>query len=107
MGLRLLLFAMLSLGSFAYAEDKTCLVSGMHCEGCTQMVEGKLCDESKYSTCSVKITNEKKELGEVRLVTKDQAAKVDEQGVSAIITDSGYKMMNCKATPAAAKAKKS
>lgn len=91
-----LLLPLLFLGLPAQAEEKTCEVSGMHCQGCQEMVEGKVCDESKYSTCTVKITDAKKQAGEVHLVTKDVKAKIDEKALSAMIKDSGYEMKSCK-----------
>lgn len=100
--MRLILVSMLvsnlmAAGFTAVAEEKTCTVKGMHCQGCTEMVEGKVCDETKYSTCSVKITDAKKEMGEIHLVTKDTKAKVDEKTLSAVVKDSGYEMKSCKA----------
>lgn len=92
----------------AHAEDKTCAVKGMHCTACTEMVQGKVCDEGKYSQCDVKITNEKKEMGEIHIVTKDATAKIDESAVSAAVKDAGYTLQKCKASsakPAAKKAK--
>ena len=94
--MRLLICALFLMGSAVHAEDKTCSVSGMHCQGCQEMVEGKVCDESKYSTCTVKIIDAKKEMGEIRLVTKDAKAKVDEKAVEAQVKDSGYQMKGCK-----------
>lgn len=81
----------------AQAEDKTCSVQGMHCQGCTEMVQDKVCDESKYSTCSVKILDADKQTGEIHIVTKDKAAKVDEKAIGALVKDSGYEMKGCKA----------
>lgn len=92
--------------SYAHAEDKTCAVKGMHCEACTEMVQGKVCEDGKYSTCEVKITNEKKELGQVHLVTKDATAKIDEKQVGAAVKDAGYTLQKCKATAAKADTKK-
>ncbi len=80
----------------ATAEETTCAVKGMHCQGCTEMVEGKVCDEAKYSTCTVKVLDAKKQTGEIHLVTKDATAKVDEKAVGKLVEDSGYKMLSCK-----------
>lgn len=103
---RLFLIAMMSnvLGA-AYAEDLTCTVKGMHCTGCKEMVEGKLCDEAKYPTCEVKILDANKELGQVHLITKDNTAKVDQKSVSAIIEDAGYKLQKCSPTMTKGKTK--
>lgn len=93
-----------------HAEDKTCTVEGMHCTACKEMIEGKVCDETKYSTCDVKISNAKKKLGQIRLATKDATSKIDEDAIGAIVKDSGYEMKKCvqskaKSAGAAAKAK--
>jgi len=92
------LVSLFLVGFAASAEEKICSVTGMHCTGCTEMVEGKVCDEAKYSTCEVKVLDKKKKLGEVRLITKDTEAKVDEKALGAMIEDSGYKMTKCKTT---------
>ena len=94
--MRLIFCALFLMGFVAHAEDKTCAVSGMHCQGCQEMVEGKVCDESKYSTCTVKITDAKKQMGEIHVITKDAKAKVDEKTISAQVKDSGYEMKSCK-----------
>lgn len=100
------LFVIISLGYSAFAEETSCTVKGMHCEGCVEMVQGKVCDEAKYSICEVKVTDEKKKVGMIRLVTKDQSTKVDEKALGTIVEDSGYKLEKC-ATKASAKKKSS
>lgn len=94
--MKIILSVLLLAGLQAFAEDKTCAVTGMHCQGCTEMVEGKVCDESKYSTCTVKITDAKKKAGEIHFVTKE-GVKVDEKAVGELVKDSGYEMKSCKA----------
>jgi copper chaperone CopZ len=94
--MRFVLAVLLMTGFSAFAETKTCTVSGMHCKGCKEMVEGKVCDETKYSTCNVKILDAKKKIGEVHLVMKDSAAKVDEKALGEAMEDSGYKLKECK-----------
>ncbi len=79
----------------AKAEQATCTVKGMHCTGCKEMVEGKLCDEKKFSKCEVKIVDEKKEIGQLELTTKEANAKVDQKAVGAVIEDAGYKLEKC------------
>ena len=102
----ILLVAAFTFSAFASATETTCDVKGMHCTGCTEMVEGKVCDEAKYSTCEVKVTDAKKKAGHIRLVTKDETAKIDESAIGKIVADSGYKMGKCKAPKAAKEAKK-
>ena len=92
--------------SMAHAEEKTCAVKGMHCEACTEMVTGKVCEGGKYSQCDVKILDEKKEMGKIHLVTKEASAKIDEGAVSSAVKDAGYTMEKCKAGKAKAEAKK-
>ena len=96
----IIVIASLLVSGPAFAADTTCAVKGMHCKGCTEMVEGKVCDETKYSKCEVKVTDAKKKLGTVHLVTKDAAATVDEAALSKIIADTGYTMEKCKTTEA-------
>jgi copper chaperone CopZ len=90
----------------ARAEDKTCQVKGMHCESCMQTVTEKVCNESKYSTCKVSLIDEKKELGQVHLITKDAQAKIDEKAIGEAIKDSGYSMEKCVQGKAKAKSTK-
>lgn len=98
-----LIFALLMIGSAAYAEDKTCTVKGMHCKGCAESVDGKVCDKEKYSTCDISIKDEKKEIGAVHLITKDKDAKIDEKLLSKQIEDAGYKLEKCKPSVVAKK----
>lgn len=103
----MILMSLFLMGFGAYAEDTTCSVKGMHCKGCQEMVEGKVCDETKYSTCAVKIADAKKEIGEIHFVTKDEKAKVDQKALATVIKDSGYELKSCKAkAPEKSSAKK-
>ena len=94
--MRFVLSAIFAVSFWARAEEKTCAVKGMHCAGCVEMVEGKVCDEAKYSTCSVKIVDAKKEAGEIHLVTKDNKMKIDEKALGEVVKDSGYELKTCK-----------
>lgn len=102
----ILLVAAFAFGPFALATETTCEVKGMHCSGCTEMIEGKVCDETKYSTCEVKVTDAKKEAGYIRLVTKDESAKIDEAALGKTVASAGpkYKVVKCQASKAAKKA---
>ena len=82
--------------SAVHAEDKTCAVKGMHCDACVEMVQGKVCDQNKYSTCDVKVLSEKKNMGQIHLITKDEKAKIDETAVGTAIKDAGYNLDKCK-----------
>ncbi|NJL24388.1 MAG: hypothetical protein HC902_03900 [Calothrix sp. SM1_5_4] len=52
----------------AQAEEKTCTVKGMTCDGCVGIVKEKVCSGSEYSTCEV-------EIGKIHVVTKDARRK--------------------------------
>lgn len=92
----IVLFSAVLLTSFAFAEEKTCTVKNMHCQDCADTVTNSLCkDKSIYSTCEVKIINKTKEVGQVHLITKDAAAKVDEKELGTIIDSSGYQLDKC------------
>ena len=93
----ILLLAALTVGTWAGATETTCAVKGLHCTGCKEMIEGKVCDQAKYTTCDVSIVNADKKMGSIHLVTKDAAAKIDEKELGTIITDSGYKLEKCAA----------
>lgn len=93
-----LIFALLMISSGAYAADMTCTVKGMHCKGCAESVDGKVCDKEKYATCDISIKDEKKEIGAVHIITKDKDAKIDEKLLSKQIEDAGYKLDKCKAS---------
>lgn len=98
--MRYILLAFVLVGGFSVlAEEKTCTVKGPHCSGCAEMIEGKVCDETKYSTCKATILDEQKKIGEVHLVTKDAAAKIDEKELGKLIkaTDKKYQLEKCKA----------
>lgn len=105
--LKLSLYSLLAFLAFAArAEDKTCAVKGMHCTACAEMVTGKVCDDSKYAQCEVKILNADKELGQIHLVTKTTTDKVDEKALGEVVKDAGYSLQKCKVGKAKASAQK-
>ncbi len=79
----------LVLAGSAYAETKVITVEKMHCPDCVASVKAKLCTKGTYTTCDVKILDEAKELGQVKLVTKGKE-KIDMAKVEKIIGDEGY-----------------
>lgn len=92
------------------AEEKTCTVNGMECEGCVGMVQEKLCTpENGLTTCEVSVVDKNKKIGQLHLVTpKDSALKLEPKALSEVIKDTGYKVDKCvagapKAAPAKAK----
>lgn len=96
---QLLLAALLAAGVSAAAEEKTCTVSGMHCDACKEAVEGKVCDQNKYASCEVTVDGKHK-MGTVKLTTKETTAKIDEKTLGTQIEDAGYKLKGCKASAA-------
>ena len=96
--MKAILFTLLLSAGLVHAEEKVCQVTGMHCSGCTENVEGKVCgDGSKFATCKATIIDAKKEIGEIHLVTKDPAGKIDEGAVKTAVKDAGYVFKACKA----------
>jgi copper chaperone CopZ len=87
-----LIASLVLFASSVFAESKTFKVDGMHCADCAATVTEKLCDKKKYSTCDVKVIDEEKEIGQIKLVTKDKKAKIDMVKVAKIIEDEGYKV---------------
>lgn len=94
--LKIILGSLCLVGSLALAEEKTCVVSGVHCQDCVDTVKAKVCDPAKYSSCDVKLTDKKQQLGKVHLVTKDSKDKVDEKAVGELVKDAGgYTLEKC------------
>jgi cation transport ATPase len=91
----ILLLATLTVGTWAGATEITCAVKGMHCSGCKEMIEGKVCDQAKYSTCDVSIVNADKKMGSIHLVTKDAKAKIDQKELGTIVSDTTYTLEKC------------
>lgn len=86
------------ISSFAIAETSTFTVEGMHCSACKKMVSKKVCDDeaikSSSESCEVKITDAKKQLGEIKIVAK-KGATIDLTKVEAGVTAAGteYKVI--------------
>ena len=80
------------ISSLVFAESATVRVSGMHCAGCKHEIREKVCASTeakeKYESCSVEFTNQKKQIGEIKIVTKKDA-KVDLANVKAGIKAAG------------------
>lgn len=104
---KIVLGLMLFAGSYAFGEEKNCIVKGMHCSGCKEMVEGKVCDETKYSTCAVSIKDPKKEIGAIHLVTKEPTAKINIEELDKQVKAASDKYhLDCSAPKATKKSKK-
>lgn len=70
------------ISSVAFAETAKIEVKGMHCSGCKDMVSKSVCENPEIAktleSCSVKLTDEKKQMGEINIVTKpDTKLNVD------------------------------
>ena len=95
-----LLIALTFASAIAVAETGTFTVKGMHCSGCKETVTKKVCEGEagkNVESCSVKITDEKKETGEITIVTKP-GVKINETAVTAGVKAAGeeYKITDVR-----------
>ncbi len=95
-----LMIAITLVSAIAVAETGTFTVKGMHCSGCKDSVTKKVCEGEAgkdVESCTVNITNAKKEMGEVVIVTKP-GVKINEAAVTAGVKAAGdeYKITNVK-----------
>lgn len=75
----------------AAAETGTFTVKGMHCSGCKESVTKKVCEGEAAKgaeSCTVNITDAKKEMGEIVIVTK-AGTKINEAAVTAGVKAAG------------------
>lgn len=94
--MKLIMMAITLTSAFAIAETGTFTVKGMHCSGCKETVTKNVCGGEAgkdVESCTVNITNEKTEIGEVVIVTK-AGTKINVDAVKAGVTASGneYKL---------------
>lgn len=66
-------------------------VKGMHCEACVSAITKEVCTEGTYASCNVTLTDESKQLGEIRLVPKD-GQTVDAAQLKKSVSDIGYEV---------------
>lgn len=86
-----LMIAMSLASAVAFAETGTFTVKGMHCGGCKASVTKKVCEgeaAKNAESCTVNLTDAKKEMGEVVIVTKP-GVKINEEAVSAGVKAAG------------------
>ncbi len=81
------------IASVALADSTTTItVEGMHCSGCKDMVKAKVCGNEEIAknaaSCDVKLVDEKKQIGEVTIVSKPET-KVDVELVKKQVTAAG------------------
>ena len=90
------IFTLASLSSFA--GPKVFKVKGMHCSGCASMVTKSVCENEEikktYGGCTVKIIDEKNQIGELTFAEAGEA-KVDQEKIQTLLasTDETYKIV--------------
>ena len=101
--MKLVLGLVFSISSMAIATTTTIKVSGMHCGGCEKMVDQAVCKnaalKSTYSSCKVKLIDEKNQIGEITFEA-DPSQTVDQAQVQTLLTatDENYKIIPKKLT---------
>lgn len=82
----LLIASLIALSPLAKAETETLNVKGMHCGGCAKAIEDTVCKIEGLKSCSVKLTNAKKQEGQILIekadgqpVNKDEVIKALQQ----------------------------
>lgn len=66
-------------------------VKGMHCEACVSAITKKVCTEGTYASCSVVLTDESKQLGEIRITPKE-GQTIDTAKLKTAVSDIGYEL---------------
>ncbi len=85
-------------GTSVWAETTTITVEGMHCRACEKIITKNVCESDKikttYESCSVKITDKDKQVGQVVLNSKKDI-KIDIKSVKEAIQSAGteYKII--------------
>lgn len=78
--------------SLAMAETATYNLTGLHCGGCKAAIEGSVCKEMKdASSCSVEVTNKKKQTGKLVITTKDGTTIEDAKIIDLVSKAGEYK----------------
>ena len=72
----------------ALAETATFKVKGMHCGACAKSIEEKVCKMEGVTACSAKLTNAKKQQGELSITTADGQA-IDAGVISKLVGEAG------------------
>ena len=91
-----LFFAMSLISTLAFADTAKIGITGMHCSSCKALLTKSVCENETLAksidTCSVKLTDEKTQAGEINIVTKPEA-KLDMELVKAQVAAAGeYKV---------------
>jgi copper chaperone CopZ len=83
-----ILISSLILSSLAFADTATYEVKGMHCGGCKAEVEGLVCKMEGVKSCKAELTDKKKQMGKITIITED-GKPVDSTKVEEMIASSG------------------
>jgi copper chaperone CopZ len=76
---------------------ETLTVQNMHCGACAKSIENVVCKKSEFKTCTVKIKNAKKQLGEITIETAD-GQPVNREEISKLLEEAGdYPLVSEKA----------
>ncbi len=87
---------LLLAGLSAMAETATYKVKGMHCGACAKSIEETVCKMEGVTECKAKLTNAKKQQGELVLTTAEGTA-IDFKKVEELVSQAGdYKVVNSK-----------
>lgn len=94
--MRSILLSIVTLMAFS-ASAETLAVKGMHCGACAKSIEDVVCKKEGLKSCSVKLTNAKKKLGELTIETTD-GQPVDQTQISQMLSEAGdYTLATAKA----------
>lgn len=87
-----------SFSASVLAEEATYGLKGVHCGSCVSAVQAKVCKD-EFSECKAKVTNSKKELGELHLVTAKPEDKIDYAKIKAMVEEAGFELAPPPAAP--------
>ena len=92
--MKTIILSLTILASFAQAETTTYTIKGMHCSGCKEMITLNVCEnkeiQASTESCTVKVVDEDKEIGQIRMVTK-KGKKIDSTLVETGVKAAGEK----------------
>ena len=74
--------------STAFAETATYKIERMHCGGCAKMIQDSVCKMDGVTTCKAKLTNAKKQTGELTITTADGTA-IDFEKLKTLMGEAG------------------
>lgn len=90
--MKTLLTTMALFSSVALAESTTLRVEGMHCAGCTKVLQMQVCEDKAlketFETCTVKLVDTKNRVGQIKISTKNDS-KIDMKAIMSSIDASG------------------